>query len=304
MNSHPLISVITVSYNSSAHIKETIESVLAQDYPEFEYIISDDCSSDNSWEIIQEYKDFRIKAYRNEKNLREYGNRNKAVDRATGEYIIFIDGDDYMYPHALSVFYRYIKLFSDCAMIFCREWDPRILCPFMFSPRTLYQFEYLDKGIIGGNFTNVLFKRKEIIEAGYFDLHIRSGDTYLQLKIGQSGSAVVIPDGLTWWRRRKGNATEELFKDNRHLAESFGYRLNLLNDKCPLLNDEIERAKINIYGLYLRLLGRLVIKFKFGEVNYLLKKLPVPRAYWKSVLIPSRMNFFGNISGDAPLHTS
>ena len=299
-----MISVITVSYNSSPHIRETIESVLAQHYTDFEYVIGDDCSSDDTWQIIQSYADHRIKSYRNESNLKEYGNRNKAVDHASGEYVIFIDGDDYMYPHALSVFSYYIKLFPECSMFFSREWDHRILYPYKVLPRTFYQFEYFDKGIMGGNFTNVVFKRKDIIEAGYFAAHIRSGDTYLQLKIGRSKPSVAIPQGLTWWRKREGNATSELFKDNRHLAETFGYRLKLLDEDCPLSTQEIELAKTNIYGLYMRMLIRLVLKLKFGEVNYLLKRLNIPPAYWKSILVPSKTQFFDHVTGDRPLHSS
>ena len=150
----------------------------------------------------------------------------------------------------------------------------------------------------------MVFKRKDVIEAGYFNPQIRSGDTYLQLKIGQSKPAVVVPQGLTWWRRRRGNATEKLFQDNRYLAESFGYRLELLGENCPLTTHEIERAKVNLYGLYLRSLFRLIIRLKFGEVSYLWKKLKVPKSYVKSVFVPAQVNMFDDITGDAPLHTS
>ena len=89
----PLVTVITVTYNSSLYIRDAIESVLTQPYPNFEYIIADDCSTDNTWDIINEYKDSRIKKYRNETNLKEYPNRNKAVTMASGDYVVFVDGE-------------------------------------------------------------------------------------------------------------------------------------------------------------------------------------------------------------------
>ena len=62
----------------------------------FEYIIGDDCSIDNTWEIINDFNDSRIVKYRNDTNLGEYPNRNKAVTIAKGDWILFIDGDDVM----------------------------------------------------------------------------------------------------------------------------------------------------------------------------------------------------------------
>ncbi len=100
-----VFSVITVSYNSARFIGHTINSVLNQTYKNFEYIILDDNSTDSTWQIIEGFKDERINAYRNPNNLGEYQNRNKAIEIASGKYIIFIDGDDYMYWNALETFF-------------------------------------------------------------------------------------------------------------------------------------------------------------------------------------------------------
>jgi glycosyltransferase involved in cell wall biosynthesis len=298
-----LFSVITISYNSSQFLKQTIESVLAQSYQAFEYVIGDDCSIDDSWQIIQHYTDARIKRFRNETNLGEYANRAKALQNATGQYVIFIDGDDIIYNNALQVLFDYVNKFPECAMLFLREWDHRILFPYKVEPADIYRFEFLDGGITGGNFTKVLFKR-EVLSAYPFPSGIRSGDTYIQLKIAQKYAGLVIPDGLTWWRRRKGNATEALFRDERHLIETIKYRIGLLNDGCPLPENEKEQAKINIYGLYLRQLVKLALRFKWPMVFYLAKRIHVPKNYYKCIFIPAKFNYYKNITGDEPLHTS
>ena len=299
----PLFTIITIVYNSGKFLKETIESVLAQTYDHFEHVIIDDCSSDDSWDIVQRYSDPRIKKFRNDINIGEYANRTKALKNATGQFVIFIDGDDIIYPHALEILAKYVNLFPESAMFFSREWDPRILLPYKADPINIYRFEFLDSGIVGGNFTKVLFKR-EVISEYSFPAEVRSGDIYIQLKIAQKHAGVAIPDGLTWWRRRKGNATENLFKDQRYLAETINYRLSLLNDGCPLPESEKEQAKANMYGLFLRELVRLSIRFRWAQAIYLMKRLHVPSAYYKCFFAPARLDYFKDVTGDQPLQTT
>lgn len=95
----PLISVVMPAYNAEKYIAEAIESVLQQTYKNWELIIVDDCSSDNTWRIIQTLscKDSRIKSYRLEKNSGSaYIPRKKAIDISNSEWIINLDADDYL----------------------------------------------------------------------------------------------------------------------------------------------------------------------------------------------------------------
>lgn len=92
----PFISVVMPNYNAGKFLKFSIESVLGQTYKNFEFIIVDDCSTDDSWEIIQRYqsKDSRIIALRNEKNMDISFTLNKGIEIAKGNYIARFDGDD------------------------------------------------------------------------------------------------------------------------------------------------------------------------------------------------------------------
>jgi glycosyltransferase involved in cell wall biosynthesis len=298
----PLFTVITVTYNSAKFLDETIQSVLAQKFGDFELLVGDDNSTDETWQLIGSYNDPRIRKYRNEVNLGEYANRTRAIQTASGRYILFIDGDDRMYPHALEVFQYYIQQFPEAAMFFCREWDPRVLCPFVVDPVTAYRFEYLDGGITGGNFTRVLFAA-DVLKTISFPTGIRFGDTYVQLMIARNHAGVVIPSGLTWWRRRTGNASAELFKDNRHLVETIRYRLEFLGPGCPLPPEEVALAETNIWGIYLRTLLRIFLSGKFRDLIYLSRHLKVPVRHWFSFFKRSKYNYFAGISGDKPLHT-
>jgi len=101
MNS--LVSIITPSYNSSRFISQTMESVLNQTYKNWEMIIVDDVSPDDSNIIIEEYikKDNRIKLIKLEKNSGPAVARNRAVEEAKGRYIAFLDADDLWMPEKL-----------------------------------------------------------------------------------------------------------------------------------------------------------------------------------------------------------
>lgn len=304
MNERIIFSIITVSYNSEKYIYDAIKSVLSQTYENFEYIILDDNSTDGSWEIISGFKDPRIKAIKNSSNIGEYSNRNKGVCIAKGEYVIFIDGDDIIYYNALETFFHYIKLFPECAMICARGWDFRILYPFEADPTTVYQFEFIGNSILGGNFTKILFKKEAIEQAGYFPPNITTGDTYLQLRIAMYHPMLLISDGLTWWRKRKGNATDNFFKDQRHLSELINYRIYFLNHPdCPLSAEEKEIAKTNIYGNYIRILFRMIFRFQFNHIAYLCRKIKIPFKFYRAVFIPSQRSFYEKIDGDNPLHS-
>jgi len=103
MHSTPLVSIITPSYNSEKYISETIASVLAQTYKNWEMIIVDDVSTDDSLQIIEQYvqKDSRIKLIRSKGNVGPSGARNRAIKEANGNYIAFLDSDDVWFPEKL-----------------------------------------------------------------------------------------------------------------------------------------------------------------------------------------------------------
>ncbi len=90
-----LVSIIMPSYNTAAYIKETINSVISQTYQQWELIIVDDCSTDNTDEIVGSFlKDSRIRYMKNERNSGAAVSRNRAIREARGKWIAFLDSDD------------------------------------------------------------------------------------------------------------------------------------------------------------------------------------------------------------------
>ena len=97
-----LVSIITPSYNTAKFIGKTIESVQTQTHRNWELIIVDDCSSDNTDEVVADYlNDDRIKYIKNEKNSGAAISRNRALREAKGKWIAFLDSDDLWLPEKL-----------------------------------------------------------------------------------------------------------------------------------------------------------------------------------------------------------
>lgn len=97
----PLVSVIMPTYNCGRFIAESIRSVLSQTYTEWELLIVDDCSTDETESIVSSYKDERIRYMRNERNMGAALTRNRALREAAGRYIAFLDSDDLWLPEKL-----------------------------------------------------------------------------------------------------------------------------------------------------------------------------------------------------------
>lgn len=97
MQKTPLISVIIPTYNVEKYVERCLDSILGQDYENLEVIIIDDVSPDNTVEVCRKYaeKDSRVKVYPNETNCGPATNRNRGLEKANGDYILFADADDF-----------------------------------------------------------------------------------------------------------------------------------------------------------------------------------------------------------------
>lgn len=119
MKDYGLVSIITPSYNSSEYITETIEGIINQTYTNWELLITDDCSTDDSVKIIEEYtqKDSRIKLYKLKKNSGAGICRNKSIEMSQGRFIAFCDSDDVWMSHKLEKQLNFM-IEKDCALTY------------------------------------------------------------------------------------------------------------------------------------------------------------------------------------------
>ncbi|MFN5134082.1 MAG: glycosyltransferase family 2 protein [Chitinophagaceae bacterium] len=231
MSAQPLFTVVTVTYNSSHWVKDAVESILASSFNDFEYIICDDCSTDNTWELINQYKDPRIRLHRHEKNLGEYANRNHALQMAEGKYILYVDGDDMLYQQTLRNLSEYVAAWPQAVSIW-GVWSHQMqFCffPVLLQPLETMRWIYaanLPISIMG--FGETLFKTKALKAAGGFSNEFISGDTYIKKRIALDGSILLVPIGFMFWRKTEGQATNKLNK------AFLGYANNVMIDRAVL----------------------------------------------------------------------
>ena len=105
-----LVSIVMPSYNTAKYIAETVQSVLAQTYQNWELIIVDDCSTDDTNEVVKPFlRDSRIRYLKNEKNSGAAVSRNRALREAKGKWIAFLDSDDLWMPEKLEKQIAFMK---------------------------------------------------------------------------------------------------------------------------------------------------------------------------------------------------
>jgi glycosyltransferase involved in cell wall biosynthesis len=108
---NPFFSVIVTNYNHGSLIGEALSSAIAQTYSDFEIIVADNCSMDESWDVICSFNDPRIRRFRHYKNLGMYTNLNFAVSKSCGTYLKFLNSDDILHPQCLE---RLWLVITDC----------------------------------------------------------------------------------------------------------------------------------------------------------------------------------------------
>jgi glycosyltransferase involved in cell wall biosynthesis len=271
----PKFTVITVTYNSSKYVRSAIESVLASSFDDFEYIIGDDCSSDNTWEIIQEYSDCRIVKYRNEVNLREYPNRNKAIEMAKGEWILFIDGDDVIFPHGLSVFNYFLTKYknSNTNMFVQKNFLNNVIWPINLNSEGFLINEFFGSNrLSSSSFASNLFRKKALDLLGNLSVDFKTGDDDIRLRLGAMSNTVFIPGWLTWPRETPGQASRNI-RTSEMIIERAEQIMKLLNMQ-DLNKDLIEIIELG-YEKLMRdvklICFNLLIRAEFKEVCLLLK---------------------------------
>lgn len=236
-----LISIVTASYNYENYIKETIESVIAQTYTNWEMIIVDDGSKDNSVEVIKSYceKDSRIKLYQHE------GGVNKGlvetvklgIEKAKGEWIAFLESDDSIVPEYLEEKFKVLEqnsdvnfIFNDVNMFGNNEIIEKYNKHFAKSKEILSQYSYpanLLKHFLKINlvptFSAVMIKKEILIQIDYDVAFKPLLDWYLWSQLAKNNKFYYLDKKLTNWRMHKGSyisvkqTIKEEFNWNRQL---------------------------------------------------------------------------------------
>ena len=210
-----LVSVIMSNYNTpESYLREAIESVLNQTYTDFELIIIDDCSTDNSLEIIREYKDERIIVLENEVNMGITKSLNRGLSVSRGEFVARMDADDICFPQR---FEKQVKFLSENSQyIVCGagaeligDWQGKytnkVICRKIPS-RDLYRVH-----LLFGNNPNIvhptaMFNRRLLIENNvtYNENYLYAQDYRMWVTCSQYGECINYPETLLYYRIHGG----------------------------------------------------------------------------------------------------
>jgi glycosyltransferase involved in cell wall biosynthesis len=238
---NPIVSVLTTSYNRQDYIGQAIESVLASTLGDFEYIIVDDCSKDNTVEVARSYEklDSRIKVFVNEKNLGDYNNRNQAASHANGKYIKYVDSDDIIYPHGLSVMVTAMEKFTEAGFGLSSKGDEEQPFPAMVSSHQAYVEHFNGYGHFYRAPGSAIINREAFEKAGRFTGERMIGDTELWFRMARNYPLVKFPPDL-YWARSHGNQESQSdyarrqyeMLHKRVLTDAFSHK------DCPLTDEE------------------------------------------------------------------
>lgn len=207
MSQSELVSIITPSYNCASYIKATIQSILSQTYQNWELLITDDCSTDNSREIINGFvsQDSRIKLFILSHNSGAGVARNNSIKEAKGRYIAFCDSDDRWYPEKLEKQLEFMKN-NNCSLSYssydtCDENDK--IMGYVHCLRELNYVRILrDNGI--GCLTAIYDAEK--IGKHYMPIIRKRQDWCLWIDIiKKHGKALGLQESLALYRVREGS---------------------------------------------------------------------------------------------------
>lgn len=218
----PLVSLITPVYNAEAYLGACIASVQAQSYPNWEMLLVEDGSADQSWALLKELaaKEPRLRIFKNEQNSGAGASRNKAIAEAKGRYIAFLDADDTWHPDKLAIQIPYMLdngiAFSHTSYGYTDAAGNRIKDTFHVSNRPIGYHDLLKRTEIS---CLTAVYDAELIGKFYMSEHRRKQDYALWLSILKSGvKSYPIDQELAWYRQTPGSATSKKWKlISRHI---------------------------------------------------------------------------------------
>ena len=210
----PKVTVMMAVYNAEKYLRQAIESILRQSFHDFELIIHDDGSTDHSAEIIQSYRDSRIRAVLNPINQGEERVRNQCLQRARGEYIAVLDADDVAHRDRLQIETDFLNRNTDVSLV----GSPHEIIDEagrVVGIQRIYSDELAIKwGLLLGNqfsHSTVMYRREDVLAVGGYDEALSYGSDFdLWVRLTTRGRLVNLRYPLSQYRVHSQNTTHTL----------------------------------------------------------------------------------------------
>ncbi|VXC81003.1 glycosyltransferase [Pseudomonas sp. 9Ag] len=232
----PKVSVMMPTYNAESFISEALDSILSQDYSDFQIVVSDDASTDGTASIIRRYKEKfpdKIIAIFNSVNLGVTANCNLALKYCDGDYVSLFAGDDVMLSGKLSRQVALMDSDPECVLcyhpveIFDSDTNKILYVTNQHRGEDVYSTEdlLLKGGIPGG--CSIMVRRSAIPEGGYDERLKTVSDWLLFLEISRKGNLQKVDEVLARYRKHVGGVSRQTYS---LLAESL-YALDVFQDR-------------------------------------------------------------------------
>lgn len=229
---NPLVSIQIPTYNQKQYIKETLDSALAQTYPNIQIIVADDCSTDyNIFEYLKDYQNNpKILIYRNEKNLGRVGNyRNTLYNLVKGDWFVNLDGDDYFTnPEFIQIAIQNINKVKNVVLFQAGAATNKIVEGKIPGKRItedmfiVFGLDYI-KNIqhnLGFTHASLLVNTKMAKDLNYYNFNTLDIDYFSYLRILKEGNIILWREKVYHWRVHENQETY-LMNYNR-VVEKFG----------------------------------------------------------------------------------
>jgi glycosyltransferase involved in cell wall biosynthesis len=274
----PLVSVLITSFNREKFIGQAIDSVLKSSYQNFELIITDNCSTDNTYAIAKGYEniDSRVKVFRNEKNIGQFPNRNYAASLAKGTYLKYIDSDDMIYVYGLEILVKAATQFPSAGLIATSQLLNEIQpYPIFLTPQEAYRQCFISGGFpsVGPSFT--LIKTEAFRSVNGFSIPSFAGtDTEFILKVAARYPIVKAEPGAVWYRFHEEQEINAALRNFEYELYSYSSFSNMLmSPNCPLSDQEREVALKKLRKNNIRQILKFSSKFKFSLASKLYQEV-------------------------------
>lgn len=293
----PAISIITPVWNGLPYIKECIESVLAQEFQDWELLVGDNGSTDGTRDYLDQQTDPRIHIYKHEINLGISGNLNFLFARANAPLAYLLCGDDYFHPKGLSYVIEEWSSSGPGVAFICfsphaghskvRQYSYRILPKNMDPAKSRLAF------FIFGNFTdnlsNVSVRVPAVNATGGFVEHLRTAQDFeMWRRLAKKNDLVLSDKEVVFVRQHQGSATYYMTQK----GDDYGQLITIYEDLIEQLSREYKRKKlisyfnIQICPQYFRTAIKYALSGNFAFMKAVLKaKSPILWNIWRQLLI-------------------
>lgn len=285
----PLVSICVPCYNHKKYIPYFMESILKQDYDNWELIITDDCSTDGSYELLTSYKDPRIHLFRNDKNRHLCDTMNNSFRHAKGKYICIMYTDDAMCPHKIKSDVSYMENHPETDVLYTNTIrigennqviKEQYSLPDMSDTNNILRQLYLNSNIC--SIPGMVYKKECLDKIGYHNrLLCLTQDYDHHVRLLFHFKSALSPEPTCFYRIREGEANlshmnikniNMLYIEITFVLNTFVREIRTVKRLLEIFPEAVKfgKPKDNFIPYFL---GRIALTSKINSVKYFWSEL-------------------------------